>query len=173
MSRSNRPQFLDVLIEIRELVYRNYGYVPTFSKVSCNSQLADSQPMVRNTTCFRHKQSIGTQNQGYPLLQHEDTAPMRRPLATRRTAPDPTGWVGQRAPRGRERHHTPVRPDPHRRTPDPYIHTSPEPPGKSELQQGPGTRRTLVCAGVRRWHVCGPCPTLPAQTETRSLWPMT
>jgi hypothetical protein len=46
--------------------------------------------------------SVGTQNQGYPLQQHEDTAPMRRPLATRRTAPDPSGWVGQRAPRGRE-----------------------------------------------------------------------
>jgi hypothetical protein len=65
--------------------------------------------------------TVGTQNQGYPLLQHEDTTPMRRPLATRRTAPDPTGWAGQRAPRGRERHHTPVRPDPHKRTPDPYI----------------------------------------------------
>jgi hypothetical protein len=94
--------------------------------------------------------TIGTLNQGYPLLQHEYTAPMRRLLATRRTAPDPTGWVGQRAPRGREKHHTPVSLDPHRRTLDPYMHTSPEPPGKSELQQGPGTRRTLVCAGVRR-----------------------
>jgi hypothetical protein len=77
--------------------------------------------------------TVGTQNQGYPILQHEGTAPMRRPLATRRTAPDPTGWDGQRAPRGMERHHTPVRPDPHRGTPDPYIHTSLEPPGKSEL----------------------------------------
>jgi hypothetical protein len=93
--------------------------------------------------------TIGTLNQGYPLLQHEDTAPMRRLLATRRTAPDPTGWAGQRAPRGKERHHTPISPDPHRRTPNPYIHTSPEPPGRSELQQGPGTRRTLVYAGVR------------------------
>jgi hypothetical protein len=54
---SNRPLFLDVLIEIRELVYRNHGYVLTFSKVSGNSQLAHSQPMVRNTTCFGHKQS--------------------------------------------------------------------------------------------------------------------
>jgi hypothetical protein len=35
--------------------------------------------------------SVGTQNQGYPLLKYEDSAPMRRPLATRRTAPDPTG----------------------------------------------------------------------------------
>jgi hypothetical protein len=34
--------------------------------------------------------TIGTLNQGYPLLQHEDAAPMRRLLATRRTAPDPT-----------------------------------------------------------------------------------
>jgi hypothetical protein len=65
--------------------------------------------------------TVGTQNQGYPLLQHEYTAPMRRPLATRGTAPHPIGWVGQRAPCGRERHHTPVRPHPHIRTPDPYI----------------------------------------------------
>ena len=93
--------------------------------------------------------TVGTLNQGYPLLQHEDIAPMRRRLATRMTAPDPTRWAGQRAPRGKERHHTPVSPDHHRRSPDPYIHTSPEPPGRSELQQGPGTRRTLVCAGVR------------------------
>jgi hypothetical protein len=68
-----------------------------------------------------NKVIVGTQNQGYPLLQHEDTTPMRRPLATWRTVPDPIGWAGQRAPCGRERHHTPVSPDPHRRTPDPYI----------------------------------------------------
>ena len=65
--------------------------------------------------------TVGTLNQGYPLLQHEGIAPMRRPLAARRTAPDPAGWAGQRTPCGRERHHTPVRPDPHERTPDPYI----------------------------------------------------
>jgi hypothetical protein len=94
--------------------------------------------------------TVSTQDQGYPLLQHEDIAPMRRPLATRRAVPNPTGWTGQMAPRGRERHHISVRPDPHRRAPDPYIQTSPEPPGKSELQEGPGIRRTLVCAGVRR-----------------------
>jgi hypothetical protein len=94
--------------------------------------------------------TVGTQNQGYPLLQHEDSTPMRHPLATWRTAPDPIGWADQRAPRGRERHHTPVRPDPCGRTPDHYIRTSPEPPGESELQQGPGTGRTLVYAGVRR-----------------------
>jgi hypothetical protein len=33
---------------------------------------------------------VGTLNQGYPLLQHEDAAPMRRLLATRGTTPDPT-----------------------------------------------------------------------------------
>jgi hypothetical protein len=46
---------------------------------------------------------------------------MRRSLAARRTAPDPAGWAGQGTPRDRERHHTPVRLDPHERTPDPYI----------------------------------------------------
>jgi hypothetical protein len=34
--------------------------------------------------------TVGTLNQGYPLLQHEDAAPMRRLLATQGTAPDPT-----------------------------------------------------------------------------------
>jgi hypothetical protein len=93
--------------------------------------------------------TVGTLNQGYPLLQHEDIAPLRRLLATRRTTPDPTGWAGQRAPRGRKRHHTSVSPDPHGRTPSPYIHTGPEPLGRFEPQQGSRTRRTLVCAGVR------------------------
>jgi hypothetical protein len=88
------------------------------------------------------KLPVGTLNQGYPLLKHEDTAPVRHPLAMRRTAPDPTRWAGQRAPRGKERRHTSV-------SPDPYIHTSPEPPGRSKLQHGPGMRRTLVCVGVR------------------------
>jgi hypothetical protein len=67
---------------------------------------------------------VGTLNQGYPLLQHEDAATMRRLLATRRTVSDPTAWAGQRAPRGKERQHIPVISDPHRRTPDPYTYKS-------------------------------------------------
>jgi hypothetical protein len=92
---------------------------------------------------------VGTLNQGYPLLQHKGIAPMRRLLATRRTAPNFTRWAGQRTPRGKERHHASVRPDLHRRSPGPYIHTGPEPRGRSEPRQGPETRRTLGCAGVR------------------------
>jgi hypothetical protein len=65
--------------------------------------------------------TVGTLNQGYPLLQHEGIAHMRRSLAARRTAPDPAGWVGQGMLRDRETHHTPVRTDPHERTQDPYI----------------------------------------------------
>jgi hypothetical protein len=68
--------------------------------------------------------TVGTLNQGYPLLQHEDAAPMRRLLATRGMAPDPTTWACQRAPRGKERQHIPVGPGPHRRTPDPDIYKS-------------------------------------------------
>jgi hypothetical protein len=67
---------------------------------------------------------VGTLNQGYPLLQHEDAAPMRRLLATRGTAPDPTAWAGQRAPPSKERQHIPVGPYPHRRTPDPDTYKS-------------------------------------------------
>jgi hypothetical protein len=47
--------------------------------------------------------TVGTLNQGYALLQHEDAAPMRCLLATQGTAPDPTAWADQRAPRGKER----------------------------------------------------------------------
>jgi hypothetical protein len=92
---------------------------------------------------------VGTLNQGYPLQHHKGIAPMRCLLAAWRTAPDSTGWAGQRAPRGKERHHASVKPDPHRGSSGPYIHTGPEPPGRSEPRQGSGTRRTLECAGVR------------------------
>jgi hypothetical protein len=44
--------------------------------------------------------SVGTLNQGYPLLQYEDAVHVQ---ATRRTAPNPTTWAGLRAPRGKER----------------------------------------------------------------------
>jgi hypothetical protein len=64
-------------------------------------------------TIFKHVDGkftaiVGTLNQGYPLLQYEDAAPMRRLQAKWRTAPDPTAWAGQRAPRGKKRQHIPV-----------------------------------------------------------------
>ena len=65
---------------------------------------------------------VSTLNQGYPLLQHEDAAPIQRLLATRGTAPDPTAWAGQRAPRGKERQHS--KSGPHRGTLDPYTYKS-------------------------------------------------
>jgi hypothetical protein len=93
--------------------------------------------------------TIGTLNQGYPLLQHKGIAPMRHLLAAQRPAPNSTGWAGQRAPRGEERRHASVRPDLHRRSPGPCIRIGPEPRGRSEPQWGSGTRRTLGYAGVR------------------------
>jgi hypothetical protein len=47
--------------------------------------------------------TIGTLHQGYPLLQYEDAVPVRRSLAARRTAPDPTTWAAQGAPRDEKR----------------------------------------------------------------------
>jgi hypothetical protein len=47
--------------------------------------------------------TVGTLNQGYPLLQYEGAAPVRHLQATRRAAPDPTTWAGLGAPRGKER----------------------------------------------------------------------
>jgi hypothetical protein len=75
--------------------------------------------------------AVGTLNQGYPLLQHEDAAPMRRPLATQGTAPDPTAWADQRASHGKERQHISVSSGSHRGTPDPYTYKSGA-PGRSE-----------------------------------------
>jgi hypothetical protein len=46
--------------------------------------------------------TVGTLNQGYPLLQYECAAPVRHLQVTRRAAPDPTTWAGLRAPRGKE-----------------------------------------------------------------------
>jgi hypothetical protein len=46
---------------------------------------------------------VGTLNQGYPLLQYEDVAPVRHLQVTQRAAPDPTTWAGLGAPRGKER----------------------------------------------------------------------
>jgi hypothetical protein len=60
---------------------------------------------------------LGTQSQGYPLLQHE----RHRTYATPPTTSDPARRAGQRTPRGRERHCTPVRPDPRKRTSGPYL----------------------------------------------------
>jgi hypothetical protein len=47
--------------------------------------------------------SVGTLNQGYPLLQYKYAVHVRRLLAARRTTPDPTTWAGLGAPHGKER----------------------------------------------------------------------
>jgi hypothetical protein len=46
--------------------------------------------------------SVGTLNQGYPVLQYEGAAPVRHLQVTRRAASDPTTWAELRAPRGEE-----------------------------------------------------------------------
>jgi hypothetical protein len=46
--------------------------------------------------------TVGTLNQGYPLLQYEDAAPVRHLWVARRAALDPITWAGLRAPRGEE-----------------------------------------------------------------------
>jgi hypothetical protein len=51
--------------------------------------------------------TIGTLNQGYPLLQYEGTVSMRLSLVTRQTASDPTTWAAPGPPRGQRRQYTP------------------------------------------------------------------
>jgi hypothetical protein len=47
--------------------------------------------------------TIGTLNQGYPLLRYEGAAPVRHLQVIRRAAPNPTTWARLGAPRGMER----------------------------------------------------------------------
>jgi hypothetical protein len=47
--------------------------------------------------------TVGTLNQGYPLLQCKDAVPVRRPLVARWTAPNPAMWAAQGGPRGEKR----------------------------------------------------------------------
>jgi hypothetical protein len=47
--------------------------------------------------------TVGTLNQGYPLLWYEGVAPVPHLQVIRRTAPDPTTWARLGAPRGKER----------------------------------------------------------------------
>jgi hypothetical protein len=70
-----------------------------------SNRQSDSGPTCRLTSSpeVGPGATVGTLNQGYPLLQHKDAAPMRRLLATRGTTPDPPAWAGQRVPRGKER----------------------------------------------------------------------
>jgi hypothetical protein len=66
---------------------------------------SDSGPTCRLTSSSEAGPgaTVGTLNQGYPLLQYEGAAPVRHLLVTRRAAPNPTTWAGLRAPRGEER----------------------------------------------------------------------
>jgi hypothetical protein len=56
---------------------------------------------VQHRICFFYKGSVGTLNQGYPLLRYEGVAPVRHPQVIRRAAP--TTWAGIGTPRGKER----------------------------------------------------------------------
>jgi hypothetical protein len=76
----------------------------TSAQVQQANHQSDSGPTSRLTSSFEAGPgaTVGTLNQGYPLLQYEGAAPIRHLLVTRRAAPDPTTWAGLRAPRGEE-----------------------------------------------------------------------
>jgi hypothetical protein len=50
--------------------------------------------------------TVGTQNQGYLLLQYEGTVSMRLSLVARQTTPNPTTWAAPGPPRGQRRRST-------------------------------------------------------------------
>jgi hypothetical protein len=50
--------------------------------------------------------TVGTLNQGYPLLQYEGTVSMQLSLVARQTAPNPTTWAALGPPRGQRRQST-------------------------------------------------------------------
>jgi hypothetical protein len=78
---------------------------PTDAQEQQADRQSDSSPTCRLASS--HEAGPGatviTLNQGYPLLQHEDAAPVQYLKATRRMAPNPATWAGPRAPRGKER----------------------------------------------------------------------
>jgi hypothetical protein len=65
---------------------------------------SDSSPTYRLTSSSKAGPgaTVGTLNQGYPLLQYEGAAPVRHLQVTWRAAPDPTTWASLRAPHGEE-----------------------------------------------------------------------
>jgi hypothetical protein len=66
--------------------------------------------------------TVGTLNQGYPLLEYEGVVHEQRLRETQRMTPDPTTWAGLKAHIAKK-DNTPqdasLDPDPHRGTPDP------------------------------------------------------
>jgi hypothetical protein len=63
----------------------------TGTQVQQANHQSDSGPTCRLTSSSKAGPgaTIGTLNQGYPLLQYEAAAPVRRLLVTQRAAPDP------------------------------------------------------------------------------------
>jgi hypothetical protein len=76
----------------------------TGAQVQQANHQSDSGPISRLTSSSKAGPgaTVGTLNQGYPLLQYEGATPVRHLQVTWRVAPDPTIWAGLRAPRGKE-----------------------------------------------------------------------
>jgi hypothetical protein len=76
----------------------------TGAQVQQANHQSDSGPTCRLTSSSEVDPgaTVGTLNQGYPLLQYEGAAPVRHLLVTQRVAHDPATWAGLRAPRGEE-----------------------------------------------------------------------
>jgi hypothetical protein len=53
------------------------------------------------------KEVVGTLNQGYPLLEYEDTVPAQLSLVARFTSPGPSTWVTPGPPHDQKRRCTP------------------------------------------------------------------
>jgi hypothetical protein len=77
----------------------------TGAQVQQANHQSDSSPTCRLTSSSEAGPgaTVGTLNQGYPLLQYEGAALVRHLQVTRRAAPDPTAWAGLGPPRGKER----------------------------------------------------------------------
>jgi hypothetical protein len=126
---------------------------------------------------------VGTLNQGYPLLQYEDTVPVQLSLTAWWTAPDSTTWAAPRTARGQKRWYTPgchqwVRTSMReRQTPVHSTRTSEYGPGlpskqagplgwdpnpsewgPDHLQQSPGTGNTLAYVKDRQESGTDTCP---------------
>jgi hypothetical protein len=95
--------------------------------------------------------TVGTQNQGYPLLQYEGTVSMRLSLVARQTTPNPTTWAAPGPPRGQRRQST-IRCQWWVRTPKYTDRTSWRGSKPPQVQTRPLKRAPDPSGGVRATH---------------------
>jgi hypothetical protein len=103
LTRYPRKKIVTEPIRVRLVPYSTHDYPYLYLETSVFVFVSEAIRINLN----KNMKIVGTLNQGYPLLQYENTVPVRQSLATRWIAPDPTTWVAPGPPRGQERWYIP------------------------------------------------------------------